>query len=181
MLSRMYLHVFIGSNTTRLTQNLQQALCRVRSYFDGDTQEALPLFEGLLAYLCGDLKKNIDWFNRCSEETPWYYKRFYDITGGLYALFRRVSAAIPFCAGCIEFLRRTATLTDDILSATLYEVNTCFLLLRKRDSGKALEFINRLRVSPLYTQHTVVNSLTTPGTCVVPFFGGRHPSAPMPS
>ncbi|MFQ9490908.1 MAG: hypothetical protein ACLR0N_08280 [Bilophila wadsworthia] len=78
MLSRMYLHVFIGSNTTRLTQNLQQALCRVRSYFDGDTQEALPLFEGLLAYLCGDLKKNIDWFNRCSEETPWYYKRFYD-------------------------------------------------------------------------------------------------------
>lgn len=47
----MYLHVFIGSNTTRLTQNLQQALCRVRSYFDGDTQEALPLFEGLLAYL----------------------------------------------------------------------------------------------------------------------------------
>ena len=78
LLSRMYLHVFIGSNTTRLTQNLKQALFRVKNYFDGDTQELLPLFEGLLAYLCGDLKKNIDWFNRCPEETPWYYKRFYD-------------------------------------------------------------------------------------------------------
>ena len=161
MLSRMYLHVFIGSNTTRLTQNLQQALCRVRSYFDGDTQEALPLFEGLLAYLCGDLKKNIDWFNRCSEETPWYYKRFYDTLAVCTLFSAGYLQQFHFALGCIEFLRRTATLTDDILSATLYEVNTCFLLLRKRDSGKALEFINRLRVSPLYTQHTVVNSLTT--------------------
>lgn len=138
----MYLHVFIGSNTTRLTQNLQQALCRVRSYFDGDTQEALPLFEGLLAYLCGDLMKNIDWFNRCSEETPWYYKRFYDTLAVCTLFSAGYLQQFHFALGCIEFLRRTATLTDDILSATLYEVNTCFLLLRKGDSGKALEFIN---------------------------------------
>ena len=63
-------------------------------------------------------------------------------------------------------------MTDDILSATLYEVNTCFLLLRKRDSGKALEFINRLRVSPLYTQHTVVNSLTTRAHALYHFLAG---------
>ena len=172
MLSRMYLHVFIGSNTTRLTQNLQQALCRVRSYFDGDTQEALPLFEGLLAYLCGDLKKNIDWFNRCSEETPWYYKRFYDTLAVCTLFSAGYLQQFHFALGCIEFLRRTATLTDDILSATLYEVNTCFLLLRKRDSGKALEFINRLRVSPLYTQHTVVNSLTTRAHALYHFLAG---------
>ena len=172
MLSRMYLHVFIGSNTTRLTQNLQQALCRVRSYFDGDTQEVLPLFEGLLAYLCGDLKKNIDWFNRCSEETPWYYKRFYDTLAVCTLFSAGYLQQFHFALGCIEFLRRTATLTDDILSATLYEVNTCFLLLRKGDSGKALEFINRLRVSPLYTQHTVVNSLTTRAHALYHFLAG---------
>ena len=172
LLSRMYLHVFIGSNTTRLTQNLKQALFRVKNYFDGDTQELLPLFEGLLAYLCGDLKKNIDWFNRCPEETPWYYKRFYDTLAVCTLFSAGYLQQFHFALGCIEFLRRTATLTDDILSATLYEVNTCFLLLRKGDSGKALEFINRLRVSPLYAQHTVVNSLTTRAHALYHFLAG---------
>lgn len=161
LLSRMYLHVFIGNNTTRLSENFKQALRRVRSYFDGDTQEVLPLFEGLLAYLCGDLKKNIEWFNRCPEEAPWYHKRFYDTLAVCTLFSAGYLQQFHFALGCIEFLRRTATLSDDVLSATLYEVNTCFLLLRKGDSGKALEFINRLRVSPLYAQHTVVHSLTT--------------------
>ena len=55
LLSRLYLHVFVGNNSSRLADRLEAALNTVKAFLGPEEDSLLPLFEGQLAYLRGDL------------------------------------------------------------------------------------------------------------------------------
>ncbi|MEE0814121.1 MAG: sigma-54-dependent Fis family transcriptional regulator, partial [Desulfovibrio fairfieldensis] len=172
LLSRLYLHVFVGNNSSRLADRLEAALNTVKALLGPEDDNLLPLFEGQLAYMRGDLKKIIACFNRCSEDMAWCHRRFYD-TLGVCALFSAgYLHQFHFALGSVEHFQRKAMLAGDELTAAMFRSNSCFLLLRKGDRQRMRAVLRALEASPLYAEHSIVHSHVTRAHALLLFMEG---------
>ncbi len=172
LLSRLYLHVFVGSNSSRLADRLEAALNTVKAFLGPEEDSLLPLFEGQLAYMRGDLKEIIACFNRCPEDMAWCHRRFYD-TLGVCALFSAgYLHQFHFALGSVEHFQRKAVLAGDELTAAMFRSNSCFLLLRKGDRQRMRAVLRGLEASPLYAEHAIVHSHVTRAHALLLFMEG---------
>ena len=172
LLSRLYLHVFVGNNSSRLADRLEAALNTVKAFLGPEEDSLLPLFEGQLAYLRGDLKEIIACFNRCPEDMAWCHRRFYD-TLGVCALFSAgYLHQFHFALGSVEHFQRKAVLAGDELTAAMFRSNSCFLLLRKGDRQRMRAVLRGLEASPLYAEHAIVHSHVTRAHALLLFMEG---------
>ena len=172
LLSRLYLHVFVGNNSSRLADRLEAALNTVKAFLGPEEDSLLPLFEGQLAYLRGDLKEIIACFNRCPEDMAWCHRRFYD-TLGVCALFSAgYLHQFHFALGSVEHFQRKAVLAGDELTAAMFRSNSCFLLLRKGDRQRMRAVLRCLEASPLYAEHAIVHSHVTRAHALLLFMEG---------
>ena len=172
LLSRLYLHVFVGNNSSRLADRLEAALNTVKAFLGPEEDSLLPLFEGQLAYMRGDLKEIIACFNRCPEDMAWCHRRFYD-TLGVCALFSAgYLHQFHFALGSVEHFQRKAVLAGDELTAAMFRSNSCFLLLRKGDRQRMRAVLRGLEASPLYAEHAIVHSHVTRAHALLLFMEG---------
>ena len=172
LLSRFYLHVFVGNNSSRLADRLESALNTARGFLGPEDDSLLPLFEGQLAYMRGELKKIIACFNRCSDDMAWCYRRFYD-TLGVCALFSAgYLHQFHFALGSVEHFQRKAVLAGDELTAAMFRSNSCFLLLRKGDRKRMRAVLRGLEATPLYEEHAIVHSHVTRAHALLFFVEG---------
>lgn len=171
-LSRLYLYVFVGDNSSRLADRMESFLNTAKDSLDLESGGFLPLLEGQLAYMRGDPKKIIACFNRCSEDMVWCCRRLYD-TLGVCALFSAgYLHQFHFALGSVEYFHRKAVLAGDDLTAAMFRSNSCFLLLRKGDRQGMHAAVRSLEQSPLYTEHAIVHSHVTRAHALLLFMEG---------
>lgn len=172
LLSRFYLHVFVGNNSSRLADRLESALNTVRGFLGPEDDSLLSLFEGQLAYMRGELERIIACFNRCSDDMAWCYRRFYGVLG-IGALFSAgYLHQFHFALGSVEHFQRKALLAGDKLAAAMFRSNSCFLLLRKGDRKRMRAALRDLEATPLCEEHAIVHSHVTRAHALLLFVEG---------
>lgn len=158
-IQQLYMELFLGYPQEDALGNIAQELERVQNINEPALSKLIPALVGAFSFIRGEFQKTIECYRLCLERPHWWYRRLFEGMA-LNTLFAATYLKLyHFAMGISESAQKTTALSGDTTVSLFYLAQHCFLLLRKRDTEKALEGINRLLLSSQYSSNYVLNSL----------------------